>query len=145
MKYPRVQEMFEIANEILGYNIKKICESGPQTTLNQTEYNQPATVLTSLAAAEKLQDERPRAVDTCISAAGYSVGEITALIFTGAISFEAGMKLVAVRAAAMQEASEMSPQGMMSVYCMPSAKLGSLTADAERWALNLGVPDPTCR
>lgn len=145
LMYPRVKDMFEIANEALGYDILKICEFGPQKLLNRTEYNQPATVLTSLAAVEKLQEERPLAIDNCVNAAGYSVGEIAALIFAGAINFESGIRLVGVRAAAMQQASELQPQGMISVFCTPEARTGQITMEAEKWARDLGVQVPVCR
>ena len=145
MKFPRVKELFEIANEILGYDLLKICLKGPQNLLDRTEFNQPATVVMSLAALEKLQEERPRAIESCMAVAGYSVGELTALIFSGALAYEEGIQLVGVRAAAMQTASEMSPQGMLSCYCSPLAKTAKICEDARKWALDIGASDPVCQ
>lgn len=144
-RYPKVQELFEIANEILGYDLFKICLKGPQHMLNRTEFNQPATVVLSLAALEKLQDERPRALESCTTAAGYSVGELTALIFSGAFPYEEGLKLVNARALAMQAASELSAQGMLSAYCTPSAKPSKISEEARKWAMDIGASNPICR
>lgn len=145
MRFPRVKELFEIANEMLGYNLLKMCLKGPQIMLDRTEYNQPATVVMSLAALEKLKEERPKAIESCAAVAGYSVGELTALIFTGALPYEEGIKLVGVRATAMQTASELSPQGMLSCYCSPTAKPGKICEEAQKWAMDIGASNPLCR
>lgn len=145
MKFPKARELFDIANHILGYDLLKMCLKGPQNVLDRTEFNQPATVVTSLAALEKLQEERPRVIDTCVAVAGYSVGELTALIFSGAIPYEEGLRLVAVRAAAMQSASELSPQGMLTSYCTPKARASQICEKAQRWAMDIGASNPVCK
>ncbi|XP_008203224.1 probable malonyl-CoA-acyl carrier protein transacylase, mitochondrial [Nasonia vitripennis] len=145
LRFPRVKDLFDIANDILGYDLLKMCLKGPQKILDRTEFNQPATVVMSLAALEKLQEERPRAIEQCTAIAGYSVGELTALIFSGGMSYEDGLRLVAVRANAMQSASEMSPQGMLSSYCTPKAKVSQICEEARKWALDIGASDPVCR
>lgn len=144
LHYPRVKELFDIANGILKYDILDMCLNGPQKKLNRTEYNQVATVLTSLAALEKLWDDGPRAIDTCKAVAGYSVGEITALIFSGALNLEDGIKLAAIRGAAMQYAADLQPQGMLSVFCRPQAHLGKIMEEARNYAMDLGVSEPVC-
>ncbi|KAJ8686019.1 hypothetical protein QAD02_021812 [Eretmocerus hayati] len=145
MKFPRVKELFTIANEILGYNLMKICLNGPQKVLDRTEFNQPATTVCSLAALEKLLDERPRAIESCVAVAGYSVGELTALMFSGAMTYEDGLKLVAIRATAMQNASEISSQGMLSCYCTAASSTSKICKEAESWARDMGAPNPLCR
>ncbi|XP_076670229.1 malonyl-CoA-acyl carrier protein transacylase beg [Andrena cerasifolii] len=145
MHFPAAKELFEIANEILNYDLLKICLSGPQEKLNRTEFNQAATVVTSLAALEKLREERPKVFDTCVATAGYSVGEITALILSGAITFEDGVRLVCVRGKAMQYASDKISQGMMSVLCTPETKVSKACNDAEKWAMDMGVENPVCK
>ncbi|XP_058797413.1 probable malonyl-CoA-acyl carrier protein transacylase, mitochondrial [Phymastichus coffea] len=145
LKFPRVKDLFDIANDILGYDLLKMCLKGPQSVLDRTEFNQPATVVRSLAALEKLQEERPRVIDSCVAVAGYSVGELTALIFSGAMPYEEGLRLVAVRAAAMQSASEMSAQGMVSSYCTPTAKAFQICEKAQKWAVDIGASDPVCK
>lgn len=145
LKFPRVRELFHIANDELGYDLLKLCLSGPQVTLNQTEINQPATVIMSLAALEKLREERPRVFDSCVAVAGYSIGELTALIFSGAISVESGIRVVNVRAIAMKKASTASPQGMISAYCGPTFPGPRICEDARKWAMDVGVENPECR
>lgn len=87
---PAVSAMFERASQILDYDLLKLCLDGPRERLNETRFCQPAVVVTSLAAVEKLYKERPGMVENCRATAGFSVGEITALIFSGALSFEDG-------------------------------------------------------
>lgn len=145
MRFPQARELFEIANEILNYNLLKLCLRGPQKKLDQTLYNQPATVVASLAALEKLREERPTVFETCKTTAGYSIGELTSLIFSGAISFEDGIRLVSVRGASMQYASDAVPQGMLSVFCTSQAGLAEACKNAQNWALDNGVADPVCQ
>ncbi|KAL6429234.1 hypothetical protein ACFW04_008149 [Cataglyphis niger] len=145
LRFPQARELFEIANEILDFDLLKLCLKGPQEKLNQTRFNQPATVLTSLAALEQLREERPRVFETCVATAGYSLGELTALIFSGALNFEDGIRLVSVRGNAMQYASEKTPQGMLSVYCKADAKLSEACKNAQKWALDNGIETPVCQ
>lgn len=145
IQFPLSKELFTIANEILNYNLLKLCMDGPQQKLNRTEYNQIATVVSSLAALEKIRNEQPEVFENCIATAGYSIGEITALIFSGAITFEDGIRLVWARGKAMQAASDKVPQGMLSIFCDVNARVSDACKDAEKWALDLGVEQPTCR
>jgi len=145
LRFPQARELFEMANELLGYDLLKLCLKGPQEKLDQTRFNQPATVVSSLAALEQLREERPRVFETCKAVAGYSVGELTALIFSGALSFEDGIRLVSVRGAAMQYASDKCPQGMLSIHCSPQATVMQACKDAEKWAQDCGVEMPVCQ
>lgn len=145
LRFPQAKELFEIANEILNYNLLDLCLNGPQKKLDETRFNQPATVVASLAALEKLREERPRVFETCKTAVGYSIGELTSLIFSGALTFEDGVRLVSVRGAAMQYASSIAPQGMLSVYCTPEAKVHEACQNAVKWARDAGVDNPTCQ
>lgn len=145
LRFPQAKELFEIANEILNYNLLDLCLKGPQKKLDETRFNQPATVVFSLAALEKLREERPRVFETCKTAVGYSIGELTSLIFSGVLSFEDGLRLVSVRGTAMEYASSKTPQGMLSVFCTPEAKLHQACEDAKKWALDIGIDNPTCQ
>lgn len=91
LKFPMAKELFELANYILKYDLTKICMNGPKEMLDQTKYCQPAIMVTSLAAIEKLKEERPSAIENCVATAGFSLGEITALVFAGALEFERGI------------------------------------------------------
>ena len=66
---------------------------GPKEDLDKTMYSQPAILVTSLAALERLKEERPNAIDNCVATAGFSLGEITSLIFAGSIPFDKGEKI----------------------------------------------------
>ena len=145
LPYPNVGAMFEEASDLLGYDLLELCLRGPAERLDRTEHAQPALLVTSLAAVERLRDERPRAVDSCMAAAGFSVGELAALAFSGALTFPAAVRLAQVRGQAMQLASEMTPSGMMTVICRPDAKLGFACLLARQWCEERGVESPECR
>ena len=90
LRFPIAYDLFDAANDLLGYDLKKLCFDGPKSELDKTVHCQPAVMVCSLAAIEKLREERPRAIESCIATAGFSIGEITALVFAGALSFEEG-------------------------------------------------------
>ncbi len=116
--FPAADALFDTANEILGYDLRKLCFEGPAEELDSTVYSQPAIFVTSLAALEKLRSESPDAIEGCEIAAGLSLGEYTALVFAGAMSFEDGLKIVQKRGQAMQDAADATPSGMASVLMM---------------------------
>ena len=89
----KVREMYAQANEILGYDLTKICFEGPAEVLDATDQSQPAIFLTSLAALEALKETEPEALENCVATTGLSLGEYTALTFAGVMSFEDGLKL----------------------------------------------------
>lgn len=112
---PAVRQLYERANEVLGYDLAKLCFEGPAEELDATDVSQPALFVTSLAAIEKLRSEQPDVVLACEVTAGLSLGEYTALVFAGVMDFESGLRLVQERGSAMQEASEAVPSGMVSI------------------------------
>jgi [acyl-carrier-protein] S-malonyltransferase len=103
------------AKEILGYDILDLCLFGPEKDLEATAKCQPAMFLAGMAGVEKLRAMKPEAVETPGCVAGLSLGEYTALCVAGVFTFEQGLKLVDIRGKAMQQASEASPQLMLSV------------------------------
>ena len=105
---PLAKEMFEKANEILGFRITDIMFEGTAEELKQTKVTQPAVFLHSVILAKSL-GVNPDAV------AGHSLGEFSALVVAGALSFEDGLRLVSKRALAMQKCCEMQPGGMAAV------------------------------
>ncbi|NP_001088934.1 malonyl-CoA-acyl carrier protein transacylase S homeolog [Xenopus laevis] len=144
LKFPNVREMFDVAHRLLGYDLLELCLRGPQETLNKTVHCQPAIFVTSLAATEKLSQEDPEVVESCVAAAGFSVGEFAALVFAGALDFTEALYAVKVRAEAMQEASEMVPSGMLSVIGHPQTKYNVACAEAREHCHSLGLEDPVC-
>ncbi|MBI3861776.1 MAG: ACP S-malonyltransferase [Planctomycetia bacterium] len=129
-KVPRARELFEAANRIVGYDLAKLCFEGPATELDKTDVSQPAIFVTSLAALEMLKAERPEVVAECQMAAGLSLGEYTALVFAGALSFEDGLRVVQKRGQAMQAASEATPSGMVSLLLLGREKVEEVCRQA---------------
>ncbi|XP_048525849.1 probable malonyl-CoA-acyl carrier protein transacylase, mitochondrial isoform X1 [Dendroctonus ponderosae] len=144
-KFPMARDLFELASYILKYDLLKLCLEGPKKELDQTRYSQPAILVTSLAAIERLKEERPNAIKNCVATAGFSLGEITALIFAGALGFEKGLQLVQIRAEAMQLASETHQGGMLTVFYGPDSKLSFACKQAKQWAVDKGDNVPECK
>ncbi|CAH0555920.1 unnamed protein product [Brassicogethes aeneus] len=145
MKFPMAKDLFELANYILGYDLLKLCLEGPKDKLDQTKYCQPAVMVTSLAAIERLKEERPQAIENCVGTAGFSLGEITSLVFAGALNFERALKLVQIRGEAMQIASEMNQGHMVTVFYAPDSKVNFACLRAKEWAKDKGDEVPECR
>ena len=112
---PAARALFDRAADQLGFDLLKLCVEGPAEQLDATVNSQPALYVASLAAFEKLKRDSPETVAACVATAGLSLGEYTALCFAEALSFEDGLKVVAERGAAMQDAAEAVPSGMVSV------------------------------
>ncbi len=129
-QYPKAKELFDQANEILGYDLAKLCFEGPAEELDSTIYSQPALFVCSLAALEKLRADSPDIVLGCEMAAGLSLGEYTALVFSGAMSFEDGLKVVQRRGQAMQAAADATPSGMVSILLMDRDKVQQVCDEA---------------
>ena len=123
---PRARDLYNRAAEVLGYDLAKICFEGPAEELDSTIYSQPALFVTSLAALEQFRSQQPDVVLSCEAAAGLSLGEYTALVFAGAIEFEAGLQLVQERGAAMQDAADATPSGMVSILGLDRSKVEEL-------------------
>jgi len=118
----RAKEMFEKANSVLGFRITDIMFEGTQDDLKQTKVTQPAIFLHSVILAKCLQDFKPDMV------AGHSLGEFSALVAAGALSFEEGLKLVYARAMAMQKACEITPSTMAAVLALSNEKVEEICA-----------------
>lgn len=107
--FPQAKALFDKANEILGFDITKIMFEGSDEDLKQTNVTQPAVFLHSVILALNLPDFKPDMI------AGHSLGEFSALVAAGALSFEDGLRLVAQRADAMQRACELNPSTMAAI------------------------------
>ncbi len=127
---PDSRRLYDKASAILGYDLLEVCKLGPAEKLNATDVSQPAIFVTSLAALESLKATEPDAVNECVAAAGLSLGEYTALVFAGAMSFEDGLRVVQCRGRAMQDAAEASPSGMVSILGPDVAGVEQLVAEA---------------
>lgn len=120
------RELFDKANEILGFRITDLMFEGTEEDLKQTKVTQPAIFLHSVLLAKSLGDEfKPDMV------AGHSLGEFSALVAAGALSFDEGLKLVSARAHAMQKACEARPSTMAAVLALPDEKVEALCAEVD--------------
>lgn len=117
--------MLEKANEILGFRITDIMFEGTAEDLKQTKVTQPAIFLHSTVLAKCIPDFRPDMV------AGHSLGEFSALVAAGAMDFEEGLKLVAIRAQAMQKACETAPGTMAAIIALPTEKVEDICSTCE--------------
>ena len=117
------KELFEKANDILGYRITDIMFSGTDEDLRQTKVTQPAVFLHSVISALCMGDDfKPEMT------AGHSLGEFSALVAAGALSFEDGLKLVYARAMAMQKACEAQPSTMAAIIALSDEKVEEICA-----------------
>ena len=123
---PLAKELFDRANEILGFPITDIMFAGTDEQLKQTKVTQPAIFLHSVILARSLGDAfKPD------MAAGHSLGEFSALVAAGALGFEDGLKLVSKRAMAMQKACEQNPSTMPAIIALPDEKVEEICASVD--------------
>ena len=124
---PLAKELFDKANDILGYKITDIMFNGTDEELKQTKVTQPAVFLHSVISALCMGDAfAPSMV------AGHSLGEFSALVAAGALSFEDGLKLVYARAMAMQKACDAAPSTMAAIIGLPDEKVEEICAEVNK-------------
>jgi [acyl-carrier-protein] S-malonyltransferase len=127
---PAAGRLFDEAKAVLGYDLADVCFNGPKERLDSTVVSQPALFVASLAALESLRTTEPDAEPSCVAAAGLSLGEYTALVFAGAMSFADGLRVVQRRGEAMQAASDATPGGMVSVLLLDLPQVEDLCKQA---------------
>lgn len=128
------KELFEQANSIAGFRISDIMFTGSDEDLKQTKVTQPAIFLHSVILYKTLSDLKPDMV------AGHSLGEFSALVANDVLSFEDGLKLVIVRANAMQKACELNPSSMAAVLALDDAKVEEVCAAIQNETGEIVVP-----
>ncbi len=129
-RYALARETFAAADDVLGFGLSAICWQGPAEALDQTINTQPALFVSSLAIWRVLQDLQPNAQPAWL--AGHSLGELSALCAAGALSFEAGLRLVHTRGRLMQLAGEANPGAMAAVLGLPAEQVGELCSAVSR-------------
>ena len=118
VSYPKATELFATADQILGFDLSKVMFNGSEEELKQTNITQPSVFLHSIISYQcKLVDQTPDAV------AGHSLGEFSALVCAGVMSFEDGLRLVRQRALAMQEACDQNPGTMAAIVGLEEAQI----------------------
>jgi [acyl-carrier-protein] S-malonyltransferase len=129
-----VKELFEQANEILGFNITETMFSGTDEALKQTNITQPAIFLHSIAAYKTIDNAQPAMV------AGHSLGEFSALVANSVLSFEDALRLVSIRAKAMQKACELNPSTMAAVLNLADDKVEEICLSIQNETGEIVVP-----
>ena len=119
------KKLFEQANEVLGFRISDIMFDGTEEDLKQTNVTQPAVFLHSIMAFKSIDGAKPDMV------AGHSLGEFSALVANGTLSFHNALRLVSIRAKAMQKACELKPSTMAAILGLADEKVESICADVQ--------------
>jgi [acyl-carrier-protein] S-malonyltransferase len=138
---PAAAALFKKADEVLGYSISQICFAGPETELTRTLYAQTGILVTSLAALAALREKYPDLTPSLV--AGLSLGEFTALTAAGAITFEHALKLVQIRAEAMEDAAKNHPGTMAFIMGLTVEQCSDVAQEAGCEVANLNAPDQT--
>jgi [acyl-carrier-protein] S-malonyltransferase len=128
------KKLFEQANEILGFRISDVMFEGTEDDLRQTSVTQPAIFLHSIIAYKSIDSAKPDMV------AGHSLGEFSALVANGVLSFESALELVSVRAKAMQRACEINPSIMAAVLALDDEKVESICREVAQEKNEIVVP-----
>ena len=124
---PQVKEIYQRANQVLGFDLTQISFQGPEEKLRQTQYTQPAIFVHSYAIAMMLAN---RAIQP-VAVAGHSLGEFSALTFANSFSFEDGLKVVQQRGQLMQGAGEKHPGSMAAIIGLSSEKIEKICQEAQ--------------
>lgn len=128
------KKLFEQANEMLGFRISEVMFTGTEEDLRQTNVTQPAVFLHSVIAYKSIEGTRPDMV------AGHSLGEFSALVANGVLSFEDGLQLVSLRAKAMQMACEMNPGTMAAVVALDASAVEEICSQVQQETHEVVVP-----
>ncbi len=147
--YPSAQDAFEEADEILGFPVSDLCFNGPDSELTDTINAQPALLATSIAAMRALEAELGGAVDSTAHAssvfvAGHSMGEYSALVAAGVLSYEDGLKLVRVRGQLMKEAGERRPGMMAAILGLEQEQVAGVCADCRSQGDLVQIANDNC-
>jgi [acyl-carrier-protein] S-malonyltransferase len=128
------KKLFEQSNEVLGFRISDIMFEGSEEELKQTNVTQPAVFLHSIIAFRSIDGARPEMV------AGHSLGEFSALVANGTLSFDSALQLVAIRAKAMQQACEINPSTMAAVLGLADEKVEAICKEVQDETGEVVVP-----
>ena len=118
--FPKTRELYDRATAILGFDLAKVCFEGPAEELNRTDRCQPALLVHGLAC---LEVAKAKGLPEGEAAAGLSLGEYTAHVYAGSLTFEDGVRLLQKRGRAMQEACDRTPSGMVSILGLERARV----------------------
>ena len=137
---PSAKETFGRADTILGYSISELCFEGPEKRLQNTQYAQPALFTMSFACLEAARASDSLAPGSPAFVAGHSLGEYTALVASGALTFEDGLRLVQERGRLMQQAAEQQPGAMAAILGLDEEAVTAICRDAGAELCNVNAP-----
>jgi [acyl-carrier-protein] S-malonyltransferase len=138
--FPKAKELFDKASNILGFDLKEKCFEGPEEALKMTNISQPAIVTLSIAAFEAFKSKH-NIIPSYM--AGLSLGEYSALIASGSISFDDGIRLIKIRGELMDEASKKYPGKMAAILDLPTDKIKEICLNTQAEIANLNCPGQT--
>ncbi|HXF50921.1 MAG TPA: ACP S-malonyltransferase [Dehalococcoidia bacterium] len=136
--FPAARDVFERADAVLGYALSRLCFEGPDEALRETERQQPAIFVTSLAILEAARSAH--ALPPARFVAGHSLGEYTALVAAGALAFDDGLRLVQTRGRLMQEAGAANPGAMAAIIGLDRAAVERVCAETGAELCNENAP-----
>lgn len=137
--YPQAKEIFRAADRVLGFSLSKICFEGSAEDLIKTKYAQPAILTVSIALLRTLEDKFKDKLHP-LATAGLSLGEVTALVAAGSISFEDAVYLVKRRGEFMDEAAAQNPGGMVSILGLERPLVDKIAKESGSELANLNCP-----
>ena len=139
-QFPSARELYDRADEILGIPLSRICFEGPEEELQQTQNTQPAIAVTSLALLRVAAELEPKLRERPAFVAGHSLGEYTALVAVGALSFDEGIRLLRTRGELMAAAGAKNPGTMAAVLGLDAADCEDVCREAGAEICNVNAP-----
>lgn len=138
--YPRARELYDRADELLGFKLSSICFEGPEEELQKTKNTQPAIAVTSLALLRVALDESPGLQHQPGYMAGHSLGEYSALVAAGSLPFDDAIRLLRTRGELMHAAGEANPGTMAAVLGLDAADCEEICREAGAEVCNINAP-----
>jgi [acyl-carrier-protein] S-malonyltransferase len=139
---PAAKSIFDEANEVLGFDLARLCFEGPEEELTLTKNSQPAIFVTSIACLKAFEEQAPSGLSPC-AAAGLSLGEFSAHVAAGSLSFADGVRLVRKRGEAMQAACDVTPSTMASIIGLDETVVRSICEELGRRGV-IGIANLNC-
>ena len=138
--FPAARELYDRADDLLGFRLSRICFEGPEEELQQTRNTQPAIAVTSLALLRVATEENPELLARPAFVAGHSLGEYSALVAAGSLSFEGAITLLRARGELMQAAGERNPGTMAAVLGLDVSDCEEACREAGAEVCNVNAP-----
>lgn len=139
-QFPRARELYDRADEILGFGLSRLCFEGPEEELQQTRNAQPAIAVTSLALLKVATEVSPQLLERPAFVAGHSLGEYSALVAAGSLPFDEAIRLLRIRGELMQAAGELNPGTMAAVLGLDLADCEEICREAGAEVCNVNAP-----